>query len=418
MSLKQYWKVTKDFYSCRRYNNATSGKCAFIPKYYTIHKWKIFICLLNCEEYKQLYRSEALFTITVSADATHSFLITPYQPAITRVARGIVQKDQSGIKRSLWTTLVLLKIVYQNVLQTNTVRPKFGYFQGSFTYRVWFPPPPRHCDRTRAMVSLFLRFLDRTQWRTTLGRTPLDEWSAHRRDLYLPWQHTTFTTDIHAAGGIRAHSLSRRAALGSWMISAIKNISNTYSARSLVNTYKFCWPLNATVWCVYVPVRLTVNFPGRWIGCQGPTMATANFPILLLVIISFCWVGPKRKSTDQNQEHLMNWNNRFEIPVPLFLLSCWRKSVESASCRLQNCAQNTGAYAKIWHWSASVWALKWSKSCCTSPFRFSIHWFNTVFTNHSACAITYFGCSLFLASRYVKETLKNATRRRNVSRYK
>jgi hypothetical protein len=37
----------------------------------------------------------------------------------------------------------------------------------------------------------FTRFLDHTQRRTTVGRTPLDEWSAHRRDLYL----TTHTTD-------------------------------------------------------------------------------------------------------------------------------------------------------------------------------------------------------------------------------
>jgi hypothetical protein len=29
-------------------------------------------------------------------------------------------------------------------------------------------------------------FLDRTQRRSTVGRTPLDEWSAPRRDLYLP----------------------------------------------------------------------------------------------------------------------------------------------------------------------------------------------------------------------------------------
>jgi hypothetical protein len=36
---------------------------------------------------------------------------------------------------------------------------------------------------TRA--SSFTRFLDHTQWRTTVGRTPLDEWSIRRRDLYL-----------------------------------------------------------------------------------------------------------------------------------------------------------------------------------------------------------------------------------------
>jgi len=38
---------------------------------------------------------------------------------------------------------------------------------------------------TRAMASSFVRFLDHTQRRTTVGRTPVDEWSVRRRDLYL-----------------------------------------------------------------------------------------------------------------------------------------------------------------------------------------------------------------------------------------
>jgi hypothetical protein len=33
-------------------------------------------------------------------------------------------------------------------------------------------------------------FLDHTQWRTTVSRTPLDEWSACRRDLYLTTHNT------------------------------------------------------------------------------------------------------------------------------------------------------------------------------------------------------------------------------------
>ena len=40
-----------------------------------------------------------------------------------------------------------------------------------------------------ARVSSFKRFLYHTQWRTTIGMTPLDEWSARRRDLY-PTKHT------------------------------------------------------------------------------------------------------------------------------------------------------------------------------------------------------------------------------------
>jgi hypothetical protein len=46
------------------------------------------------------------------------------------------------------------------------------------------------CEPTRVMASSFLRFLDHTQRRTTVGRTPLDEWSARRRDLYLTTHNT------------------------------------------------------------------------------------------------------------------------------------------------------------------------------------------------------------------------------------
>jgi hypothetical protein len=48
-----------------------------------------------------------------------------------------------------------------------------------------------HCSPARAMASSFTRFRDRTQRRATVCRTPLDEWSARCRDLYL----TTCTTD-------------------------------------------------------------------------------------------------------------------------------------------------------------------------------------------------------------------------------
>jgi hypothetical protein len=40
------------------------------------------------------------------------------------------------------------------------------------------------------MASSFTRFLDHTQWRITVGRTPLDGWSARRRDLYLTTNNT------------------------------------------------------------------------------------------------------------------------------------------------------------------------------------------------------------------------------------
>ena len=41
-----------------------------------------------------------------------------------------------------------------------------------------------------ARASSFTRFLDHTQRHTSVGRTPLDEWSARRRDLYLTTHDT------------------------------------------------------------------------------------------------------------------------------------------------------------------------------------------------------------------------------------
>ena len=39
-------------------------------------------------------------------------------------------------------------------------------------------------------ASLFTRFIDHTRRHTTVGRTPLDKWSARRRDLYLTTHNT------------------------------------------------------------------------------------------------------------------------------------------------------------------------------------------------------------------------------------
>jgi hypothetical protein len=42
----------------------------------------------------------------------------------------------------------------------------------------------------RARASSILRFVDHIQWHNTVGRTPLDEWSARSRDLYLTTHNT------------------------------------------------------------------------------------------------------------------------------------------------------------------------------------------------------------------------------------
>ena len=53
---------------------------------------------------------------------------------------------------------------------------------------------------TRA--SSFTRFLDQTQRRTTVSRTPLDEWSARRKDLYLTTHDTHNRKKFHSPGCI------------------------------------------------------------------------------------------------------------------------------------------------------------------------------------------------------------------------
>jgi hypothetical protein len=47
-----------------------------------------------------------------------------------------------------------------------------------------------------AKASSFTRFLDHTQQRTTVGKTPVEEWSVCRRDLYLT-THTHTHTHTH-----------------------------------------------------------------------------------------------------------------------------------------------------------------------------------------------------------------------------
>jgi len=83
------------------------------------------------------------------------------------------------------------------------------------------------CGPTRAMASSFLRFLDHTQRRITVGRTPLYEWSARRRDLYLKTHNTHnrqtsmppvgFKPTISAGERPQTYALDRAATgIGNW----------------------------------------------------------------------------------------------------------------------------------------------------------------------------------------------------------
>ena len=58
----------------------------------------------------------------------------------------------------------------------------------------------------------FTRFLDHTQRRTTVSRTPLNKRSARRRDLYLTTHNTHNRQTFMPTAGFEPHNFSRRAA--------------------------------------------------------------------------------------------------------------------------------------------------------------------------------------------------------------
>ena len=66
------------------------------------------------------------------------------------------------------------------------------------------------------MERLFLIFLDHTRRRTTVGRTPLDEWSARRRDLYLT-THDTHNRQISMPQAARLLRSWVRIPSGAWI---------------------------------------------------------------------------------------------------------------------------------------------------------------------------------------------------------
>ena len=63
------------------------------------------------------------------------------------------------------------------------------HFPHSWSPHFFLSPMALPPNASRAS-SFLMRFLDHTQRRTTFGRTPLDEWSARRRDLYLTTHNT------------------------------------------------------------------------------------------------------------------------------------------------------------------------------------------------------------------------------------
>ena len=124
------------------------------------------------------------------------------------------------------------------------------------------------CDPTRVMASAFLRFLDHTQRRTTVGRTRLDKWSARRRDLYLTTHNTHnrqtsmpplgFESTSSAGERLQTYALDRAAtetsSTGDWtnqiFINSVleKIITSRFSAVTYLGTVLTLCPIWRYYW--------------------------------------------------------------------------------------------------------------------------------------------------------------------------
>ena len=135
------------------------------------------------------------------------------------------------------------------------------------------------------MASSFLRFLDHTQRRTTFGRTPLDEWSARRRDLYLTTHNAHnrqtsmppvgFEPTISAGERPQTYALDR-AATGTgilyaiWLLNFIQNVLHDNFGTECVK-----WQWNSCRIC-YVKITFLLGmilseWKSREYYCAGTT---------------------------------------------------------------------------------------------------------------------------------------------------
>ena len=126
--------------------------------------------------------------------------------------------------RTQWLGLLLLttSALISHPLLYQSVRILRIVFTFVLTYDLVSPPAPKSLTISLSLfffataplwaVTSFTKFLDHTQRRTAVGRTPLDEWSTSRRDLHLATHNTHNRKTSMPPGGTWTHNLSRRAA--------------------------------------------------------------------------------------------------------------------------------------------------------------------------------------------------------------
>ena len=128
------------------------------------------------------------------------------------VIQAIFTNELTQVAAILVTTSQVTLYCYLKASYSQIIRVKKSKILGFLIIKPTSSSSFRRNSPQWARASSFLRFLDHNQRRTTVGRTPLDEWPAHRRDLYLTTHNTHNRQTSTPPGGIRTHNLRQRAA--------------------------------------------------------------------------------------------------------------------------------------------------------------------------------------------------------------
>jgi hypothetical protein len=120
------------------------------------------------------------------------------------------------------------------------------------------------------LTSSFSRFLDHTQRRATVRRTPLDEWSIRRRDLYLPTHNThnrqTSMPPVGFEPTISAGERPKTYAYWNWHFFTFPNTNRAAKTQPHCNCTRKC--VLYTAQCSYFNTRDSCVFRNRDDVCR------------------------------------------------------------------------------------------------------------------------------------------------------
>jgi len=168
-------------------------------------KWNKIATNIKLVLYSNLFQDTIIFFLLkyfkATADAKYAYLT--FQSLLVTWCANRLNIQQLYALSTLYLRVIIIIIIIiiylswswatswpvpvsriQKSLRRSTMIPSASWGVVFHFFFLW------HCSPTRAMASSFLRFLDHKQWHITVGRTPLDEWSVRRRDLY-PTTHNT-----------------------------------------------------------------------------------------------------------------------------------------------------------------------------------------------------------------------------------